>query len=134
MKKRTDLPKEHSVVLVSFESGNIEKCYYADGYFQIGRTGMNWSKGKDVVNWCYVDDMVTLFETTIFQRDNSVFSNDYLKWVKQANLPPLTNTQHKFAEWLFSCDISKRISQIGDMESIFISVRKWLKKNNSKEK
>jgi len=54
-----------------------------------------------------------------------VFSQDYLEWVKQANLPPLTNTQHKFAEWLLQEDNRKVISQIGGLDEIFISVRKW---------
>lgn len=53
------------------------------------------------------------------------FSAEYLEWVKQAELPPLTNTQHYFAEWLLkNKDI---ISQIGDLEIIFTKVRKWLK-------
>lgn len=57
----------------------------------------------------------------------AVFSQDYLEWVKQANLPPLTNTQHKFAEWLLQEDNRKVISQIGGLDEIFISVRKWVK-------
>jgi len=57
----------------------------------------------------------------------AVFSQDYLEWVKQANLPPLTNTQHKFAEWLLQEDNRKVISQIGGFDEIFISVRKWVK-------
>lgn len=31
---------------------------------------------------------------------NSGFSPEYLAFVKGDNLPPLTNTQHHFAEWL----------------------------------
>jgi hypothetical protein len=57
----------------------------------------------------------------------AVFSQDYLEWVKQANLHPLTNTQHKFAEWLLQEDNRKVISQIGGLDEIFISVRKWVK-------
>lgn len=57
----------------------------------------------------------------------AVFSQDYLEWVKQANLPPLTNTQHKFAEWLLQEDNRKVISQIGGLDEIFISVREWVK-------
>jgi hypothetical protein len=57
----------------------------------------------------------------------SIFSEDYLKWVKQANLPPLTNTQHKFAEWLLEEGNSKVIAQIGDLDSVFTSVRRWVK-------
>lgn len=29
---------------------------------------------------------------------HSLFSQDYLDWVHQANLPPLTSLQHSFAE------------------------------------
>lgn len=58
---------------------------------------------------------------------NSVFSEEYLKWVKQANLPPLTNTQHEFAEWLLIKDNAKVIAQIGDLDTIFCSVRKHIK-------
>jgi hypothetical protein len=57
----------------------------------------------------------------------AVFSQDYLEWVKQANLPPLTNTQHKFAEWLLLEENAKVISQIGDLDTIFSSVRRWVK-------
>jgi len=55
-------------------------------------------------------------------------SNKYLEWVKQANLPPLTNTQSRFAEWLLTDEISDIISQIGDLDTIFNSVRKFVKK------
>ena len=58
-----------------------------------------------------------------------LFSQDYLKWVKQANLNPLTNTQYKFAEWLLLEENAKVISQIGDLDIIFISVRRYLKNN-----
>lgn len=56
-----------------------------------------------------------------------MFSEAYLKWVKQANLPPLTNTQHRFAEWLLQEDNAKVISQIGDLDTIFLSVRRFVK-------
>lgn len=57
----------------------------------------------------------------------AVFSEAYLEWVKQANLPPLTNTQHRFAEWLLQEDNTKVISQIGDLDTIFLSVRRFVK-------
>lgn len=57
----------------------------------------------------------------------AVFSQDYLEWVKQANLPPLTKTQHEFAEWLLLEDNAKVIAQIGDLDTIFISVRRYIK-------
>ena len=53
------------------------------------------------------------------------FSAEYLAFIKQAELPPLTNTQHYFAEWLIKNE--DRITQIGDLEIIFIKVRRWLK-------
>lgn len=62
------------------------------------------------------------------------YSEEYIKWVQQAKLPPLTNTQHRFAEWLLEeertgvkTDNRKTISQIGDLEKIFISVRRYIK-------
>lgn len=57
-----------------------------------------------------------------------MFSEKYKKWVKQANLEPLTNTQQKFAEWLLLDENSKQISQIGNLDIIFKSIRKFLKK------
>ena len=57
----------------------------------------------------------------------AVFSEDYLTWAKQANLPPLTNTQHRFAEWLLQEDNAQVISQIGDLDTIFLSVRRFVK-------
>jgi len=60
--------------------------------------------------------------------NNAIFSKDYLEWVKQSNLPPLTNTQQQFAEWLLREDNAKVISQIGDLDTIFSSVRKFVKR------
>lgn len=57
------------------------------------------------------------------------YSERYLEWVKQCKLPLLTNTQRKFAEWLLQEENSKVIAQIGDLDSIFISVRKFIKNN-----
>lgn len=54
-------------------------------------------------------------------------TNAYLEWVKQSGLKPMTNMQSKFAEFLFSN--YKVLQQIGDQESIFISVREFIKKN-----
>ena len=58
--------------------------------------------------------------------ENKMFSDDYLKWVKETNQKNLTNTQHEFAEWLIQN--RDKISKIGDLETIFKSVRGWLKK------
>lgn len=62
------------------------------------------------------------------------FTAEYLKWVKEANLPPLTNTQHRFAEWLLIKENTKAITQLGDLDTIFVSVRKWAKNNRDWEK
>ena len=54
-------------------------------------------------------------------------SKDFISFINQANLPPLTNTQHEFAEWLLLSDNQKMINKIGDLDSIFIAVRKYIK-------
>ena len=58
----------------------------------------------------------------------NMFTEKYKQWVKQANLEPLTNTQQKFAEWLLLEENSKQISQIGNLDIIFKSIRQFLKK------
>lgn len=58
----------------------------------------------------------------------NMFSEKYKQWVKQANIEPLTNTQQKFAEWLLLEENSKQISQIGNLDIIFKSIRQFLKK------
>lgn len=62
-------------------------------------------------------------------KEKSIFSEKYLKWVKQADLPPLTNTQHRFAEWLLEKENFKMITQIGELTEIFKSIRKFGKEN-----
>lgn len=57
-----------------------------------------------------------------------MFSEEYKKWLQQSEIKNLTNTQHRFAEWLLQEDISKAITQIGDLDAIFISVRQYLKR------
>lgn len=57
----------------------------------------------------------------------SLFSNEYKEWVKQSNLPPLTNSQCQFASWLLDESNRKIIGQIGDLDKVFSSVRKFLK-------
>jgi hypothetical protein len=59
---------------------------------------------------------------------DKIFSQEYLEWVQQADLPPLTNTQHKFAEWLLKEENAKIISQISSLDKIFISVRNYLQR------
>lgn len=55
-------------------------------------------------------------------------NKNYSEWVNQAKLQPLTNTQSKFAEWLLLEENAKIISQIGGLDEVFVSVRKYLKK------
>jgi hypothetical protein len=55
------------------------------------------------------------------------FDEDYLNWVHQSGLPPLTRTQWKFAQWLLEEENVKIISQIGGLDDIFISVRQYVK-------
>lgn len=61
-----------------------------------------------------------------------MYTELYNEWVKQANLSPLTSKQHKFAEFLL--EHHKMIGLIGDMESVFTSVRKFIKTHEIIEK
>jgi predicted TPR repeat methyltransferase len=62
---------------------------------------------------------------------NNIISKEYLEWVKQSKLSQLTNTQHNFAEWLLEEKNAKMLMKIGNLDEIFISVRKHLKNNGS---
>jgi hypothetical protein len=55
------------------------------------------------------------------------FSNEYLKWVKESKLENLTNTQHRFAEWLLQDQNVNVIGQIGDLDTIFTDVRRFIR-------
>jgi hypothetical protein len=50
----------------------------------------------------------------------------YLEWVADTEQKGLTSTQAEFAEFLI--EHADKLKQIGDLESVFISVRDWLKK------
>ena len=57
-------------------------------------------------------------------------NNDiYKAWVKDTNQSNLTNTQSKFAQWLFEEEQIKQLKVIGDLTSIFESVRQYVKKH-----
>jgi hypothetical protein len=56
-----------------------------------------------------------------------LFSKQYLEWVGQSKLPPLTNNQHRFAELLLKEENAKIIGQIGSFDEIFASIRNWIK-------
>ena len=73
-------------------------------------------------------DKVNEFKKLKINEENELFSNEYKAWVKQSGLPPLTNTQHTFAEWCLKPEIAKIISQIGNIDEIFYSIKKWLKR------
>lgn len=54
-------------------------------------------------------------------------SKEYLLWVKSTGQKNLTNTQHEFAEFLLKNN--KEISKIGNLNDIFLNIRKWIKNN-----
>lgn len=62
-------------------------------------------------------------------------SDNFKKWIEftkskeSLTIKPLTNTQSNFAEFLLDDKNIKTISSIGDMESIFKSIRNYLKSN-----
>lgn len=68
-------------------------------------------------------------ENLIFSTSNQsdIHSKEYLKWVEQSGMAPLTSMQHKFAEWLLLEDNAKMIRKVGDLEIVFKSIRKYLK-------
>lgn len=66
------------------------------------------------------------------EEKDSMFSKEYLEWVKwnngrQVKLPPLTNTQHQFTEWMLLDENKKEIRKIGGLDEVFISVRQFIK-------
>ena len=61
--------------------------------------------------------------------NTNLFSEEYKKWVVQAKLEPLTNIQHEFAEFLLLPENQIRLAQIGDLNTIYASVRKYIKSN-----
>ena len=57
------------------------------------------------------------------------FSPRYLDYAKQSDLAPLTNTQRRFAEWLLTDEGVEILGGIGDLDSVYTSVRKYIKTN-----
>jgi len=53
----------------------------------------------------------------------------YNKWLKEYNISNLTATQSDFAKYLLTEENVKILNQIGDLNSIFFSVRKFIKEN-----
>lgn len=52
---------------------------------------------------------------------------EYKKWLKDADIPPMTNTQYLFAMRLFEKDSFELLKKFGDLDIIYNSVRKHLK-------
>lgn len=63
-KFRQDQPENHSTVFILTKSGEIEKCYYNDGYFEMGKTGMNWMTLRDIYGWVYQKDLLKFINET----------------------------------------------------------------------
>jgi hypothetical protein len=53
----------------------------------------------------------------------SQYTKEYLEFAKATDLPPLTNTQAKFAQWLLLPENAAQLEKIGDLESVFKAVR-----------
>lgn len=58
---------------------------------------------------------------------------EWIEWRIEHKEKPLTNTQAKFAEWLCE-NAAEQIAVIGDLDTIFNSVRRFLKETNKHEK
>lgn len=56
-----------------------------------------------------------------------MFDDNYLEFAKFTDSPPLTRIQCEFATFLIHNHES--VNKIGDLESIFVSVRNWLRTN-----
>lgn len=68
-----------------------------------------------------------------------MITEEYLEWMKyekekDGNVFPLTNTQHRFVEWLLEHDNAKMIMQIGNLNDMFVSVRNHLKDGGTYKK
>jgi site-specific DNA-methyltransferase (adenine-specific) len=93
------------------------------------------TKGEFVTNKTPMhDSMIVVFKPKITK---PMFSKEFKKWLEYENEKSekqktkklsLTNTQHRFAEWLLLEENSKVISQIGNLNEIFFLVRTYLKK------
>jgi len=51
----------------------------------------------------------------------------YEKWLKDKNtkIPPMTNTQSRFAKFLFEEASAKHLSSIGNLDDVYLSVRRF---------
>lgn len=55
----------------------------------------------------------------------------YETWLKdpktKEKIPPITNTQSRFAKFLFEEESAKHLSSIGNLDDIYLSIRRFLK-------
>ena len=55
----------------------------------------------------------------------------YAEWLKdpktRKNILPMTNTQSRFAKFLFEEASTKHLSSIGHLDDVYLSIRKFLK-------
>ncbi len=67
------------------------------------------------------------------EKENSQNKHDanyeYRRWLENRviEVPPMTNTQYKFARMLFEEENFKLMSSFGDLDIIYNSIRKHLK-------
>ncbi len=59
-----------------------------------------------------------------------MFSKQYLQLVKDKNIRNLTNSQHRFVEFLLKNH--KIIGQIGSYQKLFKDTQEWIKNNHNK--
>lgn len=64
---RHNQPDEHSVVFIVMMDGRMEKAYYEEGYFQLGKTGMNWMTVRDIYGWLYQKDLTSIISESTFK-------------------------------------------------------------------
>ena len=66
------------------------------------------------------------------------YCDRYYKWVKwnkeqKRPIPPMTSTQANFANWLFE-NAEDQLVQLGNLTDVFVSVQRFIKEDNRKEK
>lgn len=54
-------------------------------------------------------------------------TKEFLAFANATDLPPMTNTQAKFAKWLLLPENAAQLEKIGDLESVFKAVRRHVK-------
>ena len=96
-------------------------------------------KKEDIINWfndwckrtsrnggvLIGKSIIELLQDFASYPEATKYSPQYLMWVKETNQSGLTSGQHKFAEWCIKN--TNTVTEIGNREEIFISIRKFLK-------